>query len=143
MLIDDGKILFLKHMKFGNWMPPGGHVDVDETPIDALHREVLEETGYSINIIDSYGTDDLKVDEMVKPIAIMLEHPDYKDGPHEHFDLIYLAAIDKTKDRKPAESSDNMRFFDKNEIETLDTFENCKREAYKAFEAYENFKHKN
>ena len=39
MLIDDGKVLFLKHIKFGNWMPPGGHVDEGENPIDALHRE--------------------------------------------------------------------------------------------------------
>jgi len=33
----------------------GGGIDDDETPIDALHREVLEETGYTIKISDFLG----------------------------------------------------------------------------------------
>jgi 8-oxo-dGTP pyrophosphatase MutT (NUDIX family) len=32
----------------GCWDIPGGHVDRDETPLDALRREVQEETGWSL-----------------------------------------------------------------------------------------------
>jgi 8-oxo-dGTP pyrophosphatase MutT (NUDIX family) len=147
MLIDDGKVLFLNHIKLGNWMPPGGHVDQNETPIDAVHREVREETGYSINIIDTYSgsaktgyISDEIAEEMVRPMVILLEHVNYREGQHDHFDLVYLATVDKAKAREPAESSKDMRWFGKDEIDKLNTFENCKKVAYKAFEAYESFR---
>ena len=53
-VINDGKVMFIKHKKLNKWIPPGGHVEANETPIEALHREVLEETGFSIDIIDTY-----------------------------------------------------------------------------------------
>ena len=35
---------------------PGGHIDPGETPIQALHREILEEIGLSIKNIDFVGS---------------------------------------------------------------------------------------
>ena len=72
-------------------------------------------------------------------MAILLEHPMYKEGPHEHFDLIYLAVIDKTKDRKPAESSGNMGWFSEKELAELNTFENCRTMAHRALEAHKRY----
>lgn len=48
----DGKYLLLDrtHVPFG-YAGPAGHVDVGEKPLDALHREVKEETG--LLVIDS------------------------------------------------------------------------------------------
>ncbi|WP_185052264.1 NUDIX hydrolase [Thermocatellispora tengchongensis] len=40
----DGRVLAIKRADDGSWVPPGGVVELDETPEDAVIREVLEET---------------------------------------------------------------------------------------------------
>lgn len=45
MLVDEAasKVLLVDHIKAGLWLPPGGHVDVDEDPAQAARRECWEE----------------------------------------------------------------------------------------------------
>ena len=45
-IFQDGKILLSKELKDGCWSLPGGWADVNDTPSEAIIREVLEETGY-------------------------------------------------------------------------------------------------
>lgn len=48
---EDNRILCVK-IKYGsgNWILPGGHLDECESPSDGAIREVLEETGYVVDI---------------------------------------------------------------------------------------------
>ena len=46
---EDGDVLFEKHVRRG-WEFPGGQVEVGENVIDAVRREVLEETGVEIEV---------------------------------------------------------------------------------------------
>ncbi len=39
------KILLTSHKKSGLWLPPGGHVELDEDPQETVKRECLEELG--------------------------------------------------------------------------------------------------
>lgn len=39
------KILLVDHKKAGLWLPPGGHVEVDEYPKETVRRECREELG--------------------------------------------------------------------------------------------------
>jgi len=39
------EILMIHHNKLQVWLPPGGHIDENELPTDAVLREVFEETG--------------------------------------------------------------------------------------------------
>jgi len=41
---DDGRILAIKRRDDGRWVPPGGVLELDESPTDGVAREVLEET---------------------------------------------------------------------------------------------------
>jgi 8-oxo-dGTP pyrophosphatase MutT (NUDIX family) len=41
----DGRILAIKRADDGRWVPPGGVLELAETPEQAVVREVLEETG--------------------------------------------------------------------------------------------------
>lgn len=43
-------ILLVDHIKAGLWVPPGGHVDVDEDPRETSVREVREELGIDVEL---------------------------------------------------------------------------------------------
>ena len=90
-----GHTLLHWHEKNGMWLPPGGHVEPNEDPEQAVHREVLEETGLRVRLLPT--TPPLPFDsprQLVAPVTLLVEaiaaHP--VDGPHQHLDLIYFTA---------------------------------------------------
>lgn len=44
-IVHDGKTLLVDHRELGCWLPPGGHIELDEDTDQALLREIQEETG--------------------------------------------------------------------------------------------------
>ncbi|MFE5741121.1 NUDIX hydrolase [Streptomyces celluloflavus] len=49
VIVDDrGRALLIQRRDNGQWEPPGGVLEPGETILDALQREVLEETGIKI-----------------------------------------------------------------------------------------------
>jgi 8-oxo-dGTP pyrophosphatase MutT (NUDIX family) len=44
-LVEGDRTMLHWHKKLQLWLPPGGHIDPDEDPIQAVEREVREETG--------------------------------------------------------------------------------------------------
>jgi len=42
----DGKLLMVQETSDGKWAPPGGWADVNDTPSEAVTREIWEESGY-------------------------------------------------------------------------------------------------
>ncbi len=94
-IFHETKVLLHLHPKFGMWLPPGGHLEPNETPPEAARREVKEETGLDIVFIEQ---DHLKVSaynaiSIERPYLCLLENiPAHKDLPaHQHIDLIFLA----------------------------------------------------
>lgn len=47
---DDGRILAIKRRDNGNWEPPGGVLELEETPEEGVAREVFEETGINVEV---------------------------------------------------------------------------------------------
>ena len=45
------RTLLLWHKRLQRWMPPGGHVDENETPQETAARECKEETGLDVEIL--------------------------------------------------------------------------------------------
>jgi 8-oxo-dGTP pyrophosphatase MutT (NUDIX family) len=45
---DEGRVLVIKRDDDGRWVPPGGVLELGETPQQCVAREVLEETGYQV-----------------------------------------------------------------------------------------------
>jgi 8-oxo-dGTP diphosphatase len=45
---DDGRVLAIQRRDDGRWVPPGGVLELDESPADGVAREVLEETGVQV-----------------------------------------------------------------------------------------------
>lgn len=89
------KVLLHRHAKLGKWLPPGGHVEQDETPPDAARREAKEETGLDIVILEQ---ENIKVDAYTavsfeRPFLCLLEYvpATSHQAAHQHMDMIYLA----------------------------------------------------
>ena len=47
-IIHNNKVLLIHHNKLNLWLPVGGHIDENETPDQALRREIKEEVNLDI-----------------------------------------------------------------------------------------------
>ncbi|WP_224752676.1 NUDIX domain-containing protein [Metabacillus arenae] len=85
-----------KHPFLGWYLPPGGHVEQNETPDEAAVREVMEETGYTVHLIGHpfYDEPEDGVTELTLPFLIQLESIDLE---HDHIDMIYIGMIQGEK----------------------------------------------
>lgn len=94
-IFHENKVLLHPHEKLNKWLPPGGHLEPNETPPEAARRETLEETGLEIVFIEQ---ENLKINayngvSFERPFLCLIENiPVNKDKPaHQHMDFIYLA----------------------------------------------------
>lgn len=124
------RVLLLWHKRLERWMPPGGHIDADETPEQAARRECKEETGLDVEIIGE-AQPDLFEDAahegsmLKKPFAMLLENipasSERNEPAHEHMDFLFLARpLDETQTLVRAEhEADHVRWFSVAEVEAL------------------------
>lgn len=135
------RVLLLWHKRLQRWMPPGGHVDPDETPEDTARRECKEETGLDVEIVgdpspDLFAGNPAEGRMLVKPLAMLLEEipesPERGEPAHQHMDFLFLARpLDETRAVMVAEAeSGAFRWFTRTEIaamdETTEIFSNVK-----------------
>jgi 8-oxo-dGTP pyrophosphatase MutT (NUDIX family) len=92
LVLHDGAVLLIEHTKLAWWMPPGGHVDPDEDPVQAVLREVHEETGIACEIVSdehfTYTSD--AVNTIARPFTILVEDVPENGEIVQHIDFIYL-----------------------------------------------------
>ena len=91
-LVHQGKVLLHYHKKVKALLPPGGHIEPDEDPVQAVLREIQEETGVSAEVIPGKLAYDFPYPQQVlPPETIMIEDiQDPRAGFHQHIDMIYF-----------------------------------------------------
>ncbi len=121
VLIRDGKVLMIRHRRLGIYLYPGGHVENDETPLEAVTREFEEETGLRVEPIGptrGIHKDENSVERPL-PLAILEETVRYPDEVHIHFDLVYLV-------RKVGGRLKEGVWIDISEIDNIETYQNVR-----------------
>ena len=91
-VVHEGATLLHWHPKVKMWLPPGGHIEPNEDPVQAVLREVEEETGVKAEVVPTGTRVDLEYPEQVHaPFTIEIEDiDDPVQGWHQHIDMIYF-----------------------------------------------------
>lgn len=92
--VSDGERTALHWHRIQKWLPAGGHIEQDEDPIEAVLREVKEETGIDVEVlptVEPFGH--TRPPQLPPPVTIGIYDLDadgHADGRHQHIDFVYF-----------------------------------------------------
>ena len=88
-VFDKDKVLLIHHKKRNTWLPVGGHIEKDETTDHAIRREVKEETGLDIELLNHSDVriSGTTVENLASPFYVNVHNV----GDHNHCCFFYLA----------------------------------------------------
>ena len=84
------------HKKLEKWLPFGGHIELNESPWQAVLREVEEEAGYSrsqLKVIQPHDSISALTELDVLPQPLFLASYDYDDS-HKHTDIAFAFLVE-------------------------------------------------
>ena len=114
-VVHQDQVLLIWHRELHQWLPPGGHIELDELPDDAVVREIFEETGIPVRIIPERPLGDQEgVTMLHTPSHVQVERI---DDVHEHVDFLYVCV--PKEDHIALKGSEKAKWFSMKEIEKL------------------------
>lgn len=123
------KVLLLHHKKHNVWLPPGGHIERDENPVQAAIREVKEETGLTIDI-PTHPITNMSETAIELPVPYSLREfliPEWGDQPeHYHLDIMYKVEVPYQK-ISVSDESHQIGWFTLEEANNLTLFESTRQ----------------
>jgi len=123
LIVHGSKVLVLRHKRYTDlWLLPGGHIELDETPIDALYREIAEEVGihkHDLNLIELKPTLPTGGHSVSLPLPFDL-NVHRTDGDHKHIDLCYLLRSSTDKVQPGKGESQEWRWMNEFEIDEFE-----------------------
>lgn len=134
------QMILLWHPKLHSWMPPGGHIEENESHELAAIREIKEELGIQDGwFLQPENYDFSVIDSRARPMLIpnmILEEKITEN--HFHLDLIFLAVTEHKEVKSP--EGHELKWFTPTELENETAlFTNVKKLAMEAF-TIQNFK---
>lgn len=142
-VINQGRVLLHQHKKYKTWFPLGGHIESDEFPHEAAVREVKEESGFDIELIDTEIAPNIELARVKRiPAPFCLLHEGI-DSSENFFDFIFIA---ETKEELPHPSkgeSKEFKWFSYEELVETEMKTHVKNTALAALEFYLKKKREN
>ena len=88
-VVRDAKVLVILHRNLGQWLPLGGHIELDEDPETAALREAREESGLEVELIGQRPpTTEAGTRALIAPRFLDIHKI---TETHEHIGMIYWA----------------------------------------------------
>ncbi|OGK59219.1 hypothetical protein A3H84_03595 [Candidatus Roizmanbacteria bacterium RIFCSPLOWO2_02_FULL_40_13] len=113
--IQKRKIFLVHHKKAGSWIPPGGHIELGETPVQTVKREFHEELGFTLT--------NEKIQLFSASTYVLKKDPFCKI----HYDIWYLVYMDKITTFR----LDKREFYDGSWIDFKDIVKKVKTKEFK------------
>jgi 8-oxo-dGTP diphosphatase len=115
-IVHGNRVLLVNHPRYQKWICPGGHIELDEDPEQALYREIAEETGLEVEILSTKP--DIEV-----PGTKFLLTPNHLDiheanSPHKHVALVYFARS-KSGEAVLSDEHEEIRWFTDVELDDV------------------------
>lgn len=140
---DEWKIALVHHKKFDRWMIPGGHVQENENMVEAVLREVYEETSLTPKLISFIHKKFEETDsKWLLPPEFIFEQkiPVHKnEEEHFHLDCAYVSVVDDFSVKYRIEESNDIKWFSEEELKNeTSMFLSTQKLALLFFEKFEN-----
>ena len=106
VIFNEDKVLLVNENN-GGWMLPGGHIEENEVPDQAIFREVKEELGSDATFIDfpqlfSYGENAYSNHNVSSTFTHIVNRDGGLDERHINYGLVYIMNL--TNEVKPMEN---------------------------------------
>lgn len=125
VIVHKNKVLMLLHHKLKLWLSPAGHVELNETPIEALYRKTQEETGLTkdqLTLIAPFENNlSLERDDLnrTEPMPFDIDIHPVGDEGHRHIDLAYIFISNTDKVVEEKGGAEELRWFSLEELAGL------------------------
>jgi 8-oxo-dGTP diphosphatase len=122
-------VLVIAHKRLNTWLPIGGELEADETPLDAAKRELREETGLEgafLPVVDS-------LDGVPPGLIGYEEHQAGSKGLHMNF--VFVCQVAMAAEVTPNDEFDGYRWIDRDALAELDSPLNVRQFGFVALDA--------
>lgn len=139
LLVHKNKTLLIKHKTLPLWLPPGGHIEPDQTPIEALFIEIEEEAGIDASLLklvetQPYAPSFRRGASQALPLPFDMEHHAITDK-HRHINMAYIIKSDTDHVEPGAGESNTFKWFTADELRDFkDTNDSIRSSALYALE---------
>ena len=113
-VVHEHRVLLIYHKQLQQWLPLGGHIELDEDPEQALFREIKEESGLEVEILSQKPAQQFEGKKFLYPPVYLDIHP--ITPTHRHIGLVYFATAASDQVRLAADEHEAIRWFSEAEL---------------------------
>ncbi len=119
-LVHKNKTLLIKHKYLPIWTPPAGHIELDQTPVDALYTEIKEEAGIhssNLEIVQTapYSSNFKRGEATELPLPFDMEYHTIT-STHQHINLAYIVKSSTDHVEPEPGESNTFKWFSADEL---------------------------